>query len=140
MHRRLLNEARSTGRPFKLQAMVKLGAINSRMNDFFDLWYLSSNHDFDGETLAAAIVATFTARGTSTPSEVTTLSADFAHSPEKQAQWTSFRKKSRLEQSPESLGDVAGQIASFVAPVLSALADGEPFLQDWVHPGPWVRR
>ncbi len=36
----------------KVQAMVKLGAINSRVNDFFDLWYLSTTHDFDGETLA----------------------------------------------------------------------------------------
>ncbi len=55
--------------------MVKLGSINSRMNDFFDLWYLSSNYDFDGETLAAAIAATFEARGTAIPAEVTAFQA-----------------------------------------------------------------
>jgi len=122
----------------KLQAMVKLGAINSRMNDFFDLWYLSSNFDFDGGTLAAAINATFEARGTAIPFEVTALSVGFAGSPEKQGQWASFRRKSRLEEAPESFGKVVGQIAGFVTPVLSALADGRSFRLDWTHPGPWV--
>lgn len=122
----------------KLQAMVKLGAINSRMNDFFDLWYLSSNYDFDGKTLAAAINATFEARGTAMPSEVTAFSAAFADSPEKQTQWASFRRKSRLEEAPESFAEIVGQIASFVAPVLGTLADGRPFQVNWMHPGPWA--
>jgi len=122
----------------KLQAMIKLGAINSRMNDFFDLWYLSSHYDFDGKTLAAAINATFEARGTAIPSKVTAFSAGFADSPEKQAQWASFRRKSRLEEAPESFAEVVGQIASFVAPVLGTLADGSSFHLNWIHPGPWA--
>lgn len=121
----------------KLQAMVKLGSINSRMNDFFDLWYLSTSFDFRGEDLAAAVDATFKARGTAIPSEVTAFSAGFADSPEKQAQWASFRRKSRLEEAPESFAEVVGQIASFVAPVLGALADGRSFHLSWACPGPW---
>lgn len=117
--------------------MVKLGAINSRMNDFFDLWYLSSNYDFDGETLAAAINATFEARSTAMPSEVTAFSASFADSPEKQAQWASFRRKSRLEEAPESFGEVVGQIAGFLGPVIQALAVSEPFDLGWRPAGPW---
>ena len=35
----------------KLQAMVYLGTINSRMKDFYDLWLLSRCFDFDGQTL-----------------------------------------------------------------------------------------
>lgn len=111
----------------KLQAMVKLGSINSRMNDFFDLWYLSTNFDFSGETLAAAITATFEARGTAIPSQVTAFSADFADSPEKQEQWVSFLRKSRLEEAPESFGEVVGQIAGFLGPVIQALAVNKPF-------------
>jgi len=53
----------------KLHAMVKLGSINSRMNDFFDLWFLSITFDFSGETLRAAIAATFKTRGTAIPLE-----------------------------------------------------------------------
>jgi hypothetical protein len=122
----------------KLQAMVKLGAINSRMNDFFDLWYLSMNFDFSGEALAAAITATFGARGTAIPSEVAAFDAVFSDSEEKQAQWRSFRNKSRLEEAPESLGQVVRQIASFLGPVIQALAVNESFGLSWRPPGPWT--
>ncbi len=72
------------------------------------------------------------------PAEVTAFRAGFANSPEKQAQWASFRRKSRLEEAPESLAEIVGQIASFAAPVLGTLADGRPFQANWTHPGPWA--
>ena len=122
----------------KLQATVKIGSINSRMNDFFDLWYLSMNFDFRGETLAAAIAATFLARGTAIPSQVASFGAEFADSRDKQAQWVSFLRKSRLEEAPESLGEVVRQIAGFVAPMLGALANDRSFHLNWTHPGPWA--
>jgi Nucleotidyl transferase AbiEii toxin, Type IV TA system len=48
----------------KLQAMVYLGEINSRMKDFYDIWLLSRRFDFDGAILQKAIVATFQNRKT----------------------------------------------------------------------------
>lgn len=35
----------------KFQAMVRLGELNSRWKDFFDIWMLSSSLEFDGEVL-----------------------------------------------------------------------------------------
>ena len=35
----------------KFQAMVKLGVLNSRMKDFYDIWFLSRRFDFKGEIL-----------------------------------------------------------------------------------------
>lgn len=122
----------------KLQAMVKLGSINSRMNDFFDLWYLSMHFDFSGKTLAAAVAATFEARGTTIPSELPAFNADFAESEEKQAQWRSFRNKSRLDEAPESLAEVVRQIAGFLGPVIKALVINESFGLSWRPPGPWT--
>ena len=46
----------------KFEAMVKLGITNSRMKDFFDVWFLSRRFDFDGVTLHKAIHATFARR------------------------------------------------------------------------------
>lgn len=43
----------------KFQTMVVLGIANSRMKDFFDLWYLSKNFEFNGATLCESIDATF---------------------------------------------------------------------------------
>jgi hypothetical protein len=42
----------------KLEAMVSLGEANSRMKDFFDIWFLSQRFEFDGRLLAEAIQAT----------------------------------------------------------------------------------
>jgi hypothetical protein len=44
--------------------MVRLGSLNSRMNDFFDLWVLPRQFDFNGGVLASAISATFARRRT----------------------------------------------------------------------------
>lgn len=48
----------------KFEAAVKLGMLNTRMKDFYDLWLLSRRFDFDGKTLAEAVRATFAKRGT----------------------------------------------------------------------------
>lgn len=51
----------------KFQAMVMLGIANSRMKDFYDLWFLSQKFEFEGEALSLAIKATFERRQTSVP-------------------------------------------------------------------------
>jgi len=51
----------------KFEAMVKLGIMNSRMKDFWDIWLLSRQFDFAGQTLTEAIVTTFLTRHTVIP-------------------------------------------------------------------------
>lgn len=51
----------------KLQAMVDLGIVNTRMKDFYDLWVIASQFSFYGPLLAEAIKATFARRGTQVP-------------------------------------------------------------------------
>jgi Nucleotidyl transferase AbiEii toxin, Type IV TA system len=51
----------------KVQAVVVLGMLNSRMKDFFDLWAISQTFPFDGVVLSDAMRATFTRRGTALP-------------------------------------------------------------------------
>lgn len=41
----------------KLQAMVKLGIANSRMKDFFDVYVLAQNREFDQELLAGRLAS-----------------------------------------------------------------------------------
>src|SRR4030042_5097637 len=47
----------------KFEAMVKLGILKSRMKDFFDIWLMSRQFDFDGIILAEAITKTFSTLG-----------------------------------------------------------------------------
>jgi predicted nucleotidyltransferase component of viral defense system len=43
----------------KLEAMVHLGMLNSRMKDFFDVWFLARTFPFEAAALADSIQATF---------------------------------------------------------------------------------
>ena len=61
----------------KFEAMVHLGTLNSRMKDFFDLWLVASQFDFNGSDLAKAIEKTFAHRGTPLEWEPIALTATF---------------------------------------------------------------
>lgn len=121
----------------KVHAMVVLDRQNSRMRDFFDVHALAAKKAFDGELLTAAIVATFARRGTTIPAEPPiALTPDFARVEGKQAQWAGFLRKSRLAFEP-NLGTVVEVVASFIQPLLTAAARGEPFVASWPPGGPW---
>ena len=51
----------------KTEAMVRLALANSRMKDFYDIWYLAQAFDFDGALLSRALAATFARRKTGLP-------------------------------------------------------------------------
>ena len=99
----------------KVETIATLGIANSRMKDYFDLWVLRQQGDFDSEVLRLAIAATFARRERPLPSQVPVgLSDAFAADLQKQRQWQAFLKKNQLEQTE-------------LAVVVQAL-------RDWLHP------
>ena len=66
---RLFAYQRETAIAEKCEALVSLGIPNTRMKDFYDLWYLSRTTAFDGPVLRAALQATFTRRQTPFPAD-----------------------------------------------------------------------
>lgn len=135
---RLRAYSRETTVAEKFEAMVKLGLLNSRMKDFYDVWLLSRQFDFDGGTLAAAIAKTFANRGTRVTPEPTAFSAAFSSNPAKKTQWQAFLRKSRLTEAPNDLAKVVEAIATFLAAPSAAVREGSPFAQVWSAPGPWT--
>ena len=121
----------------KFESLVTLGILNSRMKDYFDIWTLSRQFDFDGQTLGNAIAKTFSNRGTKIVPEPIGLTAKFADDPTKKSQWRGFIRKSRLDASPD-LGEVIVAIASFLVPLATALSAGKSFQGKWTAPGPWM--
>ncbi|MCC2669977.1 MAG: hypothetical protein K0Q72_2448 [Armatimonadetes bacterium] len=116
----------------KFQAMVALGMANSRMKDFYDLWYLARTFDFEGATLAAAIAATFGRRKTALPATVpTALSPEFYGDPAKRVQWRAFVKRSRLTGEGIELPEITPLIAAFVLPVVAGLLADQHFSGRW---------
>jgi hypothetical protein len=122
----------------KLEAMVSLGELNTRMKDFFDVWLLAGGYDFDGRVLAQAITSTFGRRHTQVEVAPVCLTAGFTESPTKAAQWSAFVQNSKLANVPSRFADVVAVVAAFAVPVLDAVASHREFSLRWHFPGPWT--
>ncbi|MFH1115479.1 MAG: nucleotidyl transferase AbiEii/AbiGii toxin family protein [Pseudomonadota bacterium] len=121
----------------KFQIMAKLRILNSRLKDFLDIWLLSHQFDFEGQTMAAAIKETFRNRGTEIPSDPVALMMAFGQDTAKQSQWRGFRRRNLLEDAPENLMEVVDSISAFLGPVTEAVALGKTFSEIRKYPGPW---
>jgi hypothetical protein len=111
---RLRGYSRESAVAEKFEAMVKLGVLNSRVKDFFDIWLLSGQFNFVGRTLALAIERTFTTRGTSISADPVALTEDFAKETSRQTQWQGFVRKNRLQGTPASFADIVEANAVFL--------------------------
>jgi len=74
---RVLCYSRESAIAEKFEVMVKLGILNSRMKDFYDIWLLSRQFDFDGAQLAKAIQLTFEQRGTTLAEDISAFESSF---------------------------------------------------------------
>ncbi|MEE9441055.1 MAG: nucleotidyl transferase AbiEii/AbiGii toxin family protein [candidate division Zixibacteria bacterium] len=121
----------------KYEAMVKLGVINSRMKDFYDIWLLSKMYDFQGGILKEALMATFTNRGTTIPQSDYPLSGALRNDMDKQKMWTAFIKVGRIQDAPERFGDVVDSIKRFLFPVLQSIISKKDFNKRWSYSKNW---
>lgn len=133
----LLGYPRETVVAEKFEAMTKLGLLNSRMKDFYDLWLLSRRFDFDGATLANAVRRTFANRNTAVVARPTALTPTFGGDAGKQTQWQAFVKKTKLGGVPAMLQEVVDALVLFLNPMAATVEGGLPFSQRWLAPGPW---
>jgi predicted nucleotidyltransferase component of viral defense system len=121
----------------KFEAMTKLGLLNSRMKDFYDILILSRQFNFDGTTLATAIRNTFANRKTMVQSRPTALTSEFGSDASKQMQWQGFLRKTRSVGMPTKLQAVIDALGSFLLPLAKAIESKSVFDQQWVALGPW---
>ena len=123
----------------KLEAIVALGTLNSRMKDFYDLWMLSREFDFDGATLAMAIRATFGRRRTPLPKDLPpALGEEFVADAAKQIQWRAFVSRGELRDGEVGLEAAVRGVRGFAWPLLAALAAGGDQPRTWPPGGPWA--
>ena len=122
----------------KFQAMVMLGIANSRMKDFYDIWELARQFEFDGLLLTQSVRATFEQRRTTLPAEVPlALTDSFSQDRAKMAQWGAFIRKNRLVAEKGSLQEVTIFLTGFLMPPVLAIQQGKVFEMIWTASGPW---
>ena len=106
----------------KLQAIVSLGMVNSRLKDYFDLQVLLEREQLDEQVLAEAVRRTFAVRSTPLPQQAPLgLSSEFGEDPDKQTQWRAFLQRNDLAEVP--LPQVVSQIRKALMPVLLRTAE-----------------
>ena len=109
----------------KFQAMVALGAINSRMKDYFDLWAIPRSIDMSPTALDRAIAATFSRRGTEIPVDRPPgLSSAFAADETRRAQWRAYARATGIESV--ELAEVIDAAWALVEPSCQRLTGAEP--------------
>ncbi len=133
---KLLCYSRESAIAEKFEAMIKLGELNSRMKDFYDIWLLSRQFDFDGIELTEAIRLTLEHRGSDIPEVVTAFTTDFINI--KQGQWTAFHKRLGQKHVPADFAEVVAGVEAFLDPIASALMNGVQMPGAWFAPGPWT--
>lgn len=122
----------------KFEAMVKLGLLNSRMKDFYDIWLMMRQLDFSGANLAGALKRTFEHRKTDLPGERPLFAEEiYDGRSDRQTLWKAFLRKNDIEPAPEKLAITAKAIEEFLINPLEALHKGIEFKREWKAPGPW---
>ena len=122
----------------KLEAMIKLGELNSRMKDFYDIFILSKSFSFEGEKLARAIKATFERRSTQIPKDnPLALSDEFVNSTDKIHQWKAFKNRNNLKDFSIDFSQLIKALGEFLLEPLQAAASSESFNSKWVDNKHW---
>ncbi len=121
----------------KFHAMEQLGILNSRMKDFYDIWFLSHTFNFQGDVLSRAIAKTFANRGTPLPAAPVVFDPVFSKDRLKIIQWRAFLEKSKLDAAPATFAEIIDGLRSFLQPIATALHKQRRFQAAWKTPGPW---
>jgi len=120
----------------KTEAVVHLGMLNSRMKDFYDIWFLARTFPFDLRILSAALQATFDRRKTVLePHRLQTLLAELSVDGAKRTQWRAFLRKSSLA-APDDFAIVNAAIREFL---MAPVGFESQMAGTWSAGGPWQR-
>lgn len=113
----------------KFEAIVSLGYANSRYKDFYDIYILCSNYDFDGNELKKAIEETFYHRQTGFD-DIVAFDKEFAEDAIRKSRWNSFIKKKKAMESVE-FGTAVEQIIDFLKPIVEKIVDNGEMDTQW---------
>ncbi|MBY0497952.1 MAG: nucleotidyl transferase AbiEii/AbiGii toxin family protein [Cyanobacteria bacterium] len=119
------------------EASVKRAISNSRMKDFTDVAMAARRLRFSGDSLVAALRATFRRRGTEFPEQMVGLSERFLEDANAQANWKAFASRSHPTDF-QSLAQVVAELRLFLQEPLDHARTGESFRKIWNPNGPWI--
>ena len=122
----------------KFEAMIKLGLLNSRMKDFYDIWLMTRQFEFKGASIASAIKKTFNNRKTDIPPKKPLFADEiYDEKSDRQTLWNAFVKKGDIQHAPETLSATAKEIERFLIEPVIAISENVAFDKTWTSPKGW---
>lgn len=115
----------------KVDAMLQLGELNSRMKDFYDVWYLSYRVPFEMNMLSQALRATIDRRKTELAIEPAVFQPAFGVDRLKREQWFNFCRQNRFVNVPE-FEELISRLRRFLLPILDCVRLGDTTNRLWV--------
>ena len=110
---------RETSIAEKFHAMVVLDIRNSRMKDFYDIWFMANTWEFDMASLRRAIALAFERRRSALPEGVPfALTNEFLTDPDKMRQWSAFVRRLTPESRERSLQQVGEVLRALLLPCI----------------------
>lgn len=122
----------------KFEAMIKLGLLNSRMKDFYDIWLMMRQFNFNGSNLVEALKRTFEHRKTNIPAGKPLFVEEiYDEKSDRQILWKAFLRKGNIKHAPEKLAITAKEIENFLIKPLDAINKAQEFVGEWKALGQW---
>ena len=122
----------------KFEAMIKLGLLNSRMKDFYDIWLMMRQFDFKGSNIAKALIKTFKHRKTILPTGRPLFDEEISdEKSDRQTLWIAFLRKSDIKHAPDKLSIISKEIENFLIEPIIAISKDNKFCKKWKPSKGW---
>lgn len=113
----------------KFDALLQRLELTSRMKDFYDIYYLSSQFDFDGRQLQQAIFETLENRGTHYERDSFDKVIALGKDADIGVRWRQYLRRTKLPEL--SLDEVLSGIVTFLRPAWDAIVSEGELLKMW---------
>ena len=123
----------------KFHAMIRHAQINSRFKDYYDIWLIADNFEFEARSLQKAIEKTFAKRQTEIPAERPVgLAAEFAAT--NRDRWTNFLNRFDLQDKRvEEFAVVVERIWDFIEAPIKLSSNNESATKlHWLPRRGWI--
>lgn len=106
----------------KFEAMIRFGAANGRIKDFYDIWITTRTFRLDLGSVVEAVRGTLQCRETAVPAEMPVgLTEAFAKIQLERGLWSAFLRRTPSALGPPTFPELQAELRRFFGPVLSSL-------------------
>lgn len=113
----------------KIDAILNLMEFSSRMKDYYDIYYLANEFNFDGEILSSALRITFVNRSRNFTIEQFEQIMSFGDDYSMQSKWNTFIQK--IDIKTVDFNTVLNSIKSFLTKPFIAAIESDKFDEQW---------